>query len=147
MNCAVLSHSVMADSATPWTAVHQAVCPWNSPDKNTIVGCHFLLQGIFLTQGSNPCLLCLLHCRQILYHLSHQGRLNKQYLPPKIFPNLICKCELDTPFPMRREAEMLGAFCSSWLPFTEQAEMEHCVRCLTDIISLPPHYNFIVLSL
>ena len=57
MNCAVLSHSVMADSATPWTAVHQAVCPWNSPDKNTIVGCHFLLQGIFLTQGANPSLL------------------------------------------------------------------------------------------
>ena len=32
------------------------------------VGCHFLLQGIFLTQGLNPCLLCLLHCRLILYH-------------------------------------------------------------------------------
>ena len=34
------------------------------------MGSHFLLQGIFLTQGSN---LGLLHCRQILYHLSHQG--------------------------------------------------------------------------
>ena len=34
------------------------------------VGCHFLLPGIFLTQGSSP---CLLHCRQILYHLSQQG--------------------------------------------------------------------------
>ena len=34
------------------------------------VGCHFLLQGIFPTQGSNP---GLLHCRQTLYHLSHQG--------------------------------------------------------------------------
>ena len=43
---------------------------WNSPSKNTEVGCHFLLQGIFLTQGLNP---DLLHCRQILYHLSHQG--------------------------------------------------------------------------
>jgi len=30
-------------------------------------------RGIFLTQGSNPGLLCLLHCRQILYHLSYQG--------------------------------------------------------------------------
>ena len=38
--------------------------------KNTGVGCHFLLQGIFQIQGSN---LGLLHCRQILYHLSHQG--------------------------------------------------------------------------
>ena len=37
-------------------------CPF--PGKNTGVGCHFLLQGIFLTQGLN---LCLLHCRQILY--------------------------------------------------------------------------------
>ena len=34
------------------------------------MGCHFLLQGIFPTQGSNP---GLLHCRQMLYHLSHQG--------------------------------------------------------------------------
>ena len=42
----------------------------NSPGKNTGVGCHALLQGIFQTQGSNP---GLLHCRQILYHFSHQG--------------------------------------------------------------------------
>ena len=33
----------------------------DSPDKNTGVGCHALLQGIFPTQGSNPHLLCLLH--------------------------------------------------------------------------------------
>ena len=38
---------------------------WDFPGKNTRVGCHFLLQGIFLTQGFN---LCLLHCRWILYH-------------------------------------------------------------------------------
>ena len=44
--------------------------PWNSPGKNTGVGCHSLLQGIFLIQGLN---LGLLHCRQILYCLSHQG--------------------------------------------------------------------------
>ena len=37
--------------------------PWDSPGKNTGVGCHFLLQGIFLTQGSNP---GLPHCRQTL---------------------------------------------------------------------------------
>ena len=41
------------------TAPTRLLCPWNSPGKNTGVGCHFLLQGIFLTQGSNPCLLCL----------------------------------------------------------------------------------------
>ena len=43
--------------------------PLDFPGRDTAVGCHFLLQGIFLTQGSN---LCLLHCRQVLYHLSHQ---------------------------------------------------------------------------
>ena len=37
--------------------------------KNTGVGCHFLLQGVFPTQRSNPHFLCLLHCRQILYLL------------------------------------------------------------------------------
>ena len=46
-------------------------CPWDFPGKNTGVGCHFLLQEIFPTQGLNP---GLLHCRQRLYHLSHQGR-------------------------------------------------------------------------
>ena len=45
------------------------ICPWNAPGKNTEVGSPSLslLQGIFLTQGSNP---GLMHCRQILYPLS-----------------------------------------------------------------------------
>ena len=38
----------------PWTVAHQAPLPWDSPGKNTGVGCHFLLQGIFPTQGWNP---------------------------------------------------------------------------------------------
>ena len=45
-------------------------CLWDFPGKNTGVGCHALLQGIFPTQGSNP---GLQHCGQTLYHLSHQG--------------------------------------------------------------------------
>ena len=52
--------------------------PWNFPGKNTGVVCHFLLQGIFPTQGSNPCLLYLLDFRQILYLLSHQGSPKKK---------------------------------------------------------------------
>ena len=44
--------------------------PWDFPGKSTGVGCHFLLQRIFPTQGSN---LGLPHRRQMLYHLSHQG--------------------------------------------------------------------------
>ena len=41
--------------------------PWDCPGKKTEVGCHALLQGIFLTQGSNP---RLLNCRRIPYSLS-----------------------------------------------------------------------------
>ena len=48
------------------------ICPWDFPGKNTGVGCHFLLQGIFLNQESNP---GLLHCRQILYWLSYERNL------------------------------------------------------------------------
>jgi len=47
--------------------MERLLCPWDSPGKNTRVGCHVLLQGIFLTQRSNP---GILHCRQILYCLN-----------------------------------------------------------------------------
>ena len=47
--------------ATPWTIAHWTPHPWYFSDKNTRVSCHFLLQGIFRTQGSNPRLLHLLH--------------------------------------------------------------------------------------
>ena len=50
---------------TVWTVALPAPHPWDFPGKNAAVGCRFLLQGIFPTQGSNP---CLLHCRWILYH-------------------------------------------------------------------------------
>ena len=45
--------------------------PWDFPGKHTGVGCHFPLQEIFPTQGLNP---GLPHCRQMLYHLSHQRK-------------------------------------------------------------------------
>ena len=52
----------------PWTpGPARLLCPWDSPGKNTGVGCHFLLQGVFLRQGLN---LVLLHYRQILYSLT-----------------------------------------------------------------------------
>jgi len=53
------------DCSLPGSSVHG-----DSPGKNTGVGCHALLQGIFPTQGSN---LGLPYCRQILYCLSYQG--------------------------------------------------------------------------
>ena len=61
-----VSSLVMSDSLWPYGPLSL----WNSPGKNTGVGCHSILQGIFATQGSNP---GCLHCRQILYCLSHQA--------------------------------------------------------------------------
>ena len=50
--------SVVSDSFQPF-GIEPAglLCPWDSPGKNSGVGCHFLLQGIFPTQGLNPSLL------------------------------------------------------------------------------------------
>ena len=59
----VLSNSLRSHGLKP----ARLLCPWNSPGKNTGVGCHSLLQGIFPTQVGLP------PCRQILYHLSHRG--------------------------------------------------------------------------
>ena len=86
----MFNHLVMSDSLQPhglWPA--SLLCPWDFPGKNPGVGCHFLLQGIFLTQESN---LGLLHCRQTPYQLSHEGtikfskeqvvRLNEARDPP-----------------------------------------------------------------
>ena len=60
------SRSVVSDSLPP----HRLYSPWNSPGHNTGVGSLSLLQKIFPTQKSNP---GFLHCRRILYQLSHKG--------------------------------------------------------------------------
>ena len=66
VSCSVVSDSLPPHGLQPT----RLLCPRNSPGKGTGVGCYYLLQGIFPTQGLN---LSLLHCKQILYHLSHQG--------------------------------------------------------------------------
>ena len=55
-----------------------SLCPWNSPGKNTGVGCHFLLQGIFPIQGSNLCFLHLLHWQADFLWLCLLGSLHFQ---------------------------------------------------------------------
>ena len=72
VNCSVMSNSSRPLGLQPARLLY----PWNSPGKNTGVGCHALLQGIFPTQVSNP---GLPHCRQILYQLSHKGSVYKPY--------------------------------------------------------------------
>ena len=59
------------------------LCPWGFPCKNIQVGCHFLLQGIFLTQGSNSHLLHLLHGKRDSLQLSHQRSPYTSLLPSK----------------------------------------------------------------
>ena len=62
--CCAESLSHVRLCTAPWTAAPRLLCPWDSPGKSTGVGCHARLQGIFLTQRSNP---GLPHCRWILY--------------------------------------------------------------------------------
>ena len=62
LSCSVVSDSLQPHGLPP----ARLLCPWDSPDKNTGVDCHFLLQGIFPTQGMN---LGPLHCKLILYCL------------------------------------------------------------------------------
>ena len=70
--CVCVCHSVVYNSL--WShgmlKLSRFLCPWNSLGKNTGLDSHYLIQGVFLTQGSNT---GLQHCRQILYHLNHQG--------------------------------------------------------------------------
>ena len=58
-------HPLSIPKCSPWAYLSMDF--FFFPKKNTGVGCQFLLQGIFLTQGSNPCFLYLLYCRQILF--------------------------------------------------------------------------------
>ena len=73
--------SVMSDSLGPHgLQVTRLFCPWDFPGKNTRVGCHFLLQRIFPTQGLNSCLPSLLLWQVGSLSLSHLGNPN-QCLP------------------------------------------------------------------
>ena len=59
--------------AIPWTVVCQAPLSMGSPSKNTGVGCHFLLEGIFPTQESNLHLCIILHWQADSLPLCHLG--------------------------------------------------------------------------
>ena len=68
----VLSHSVVANCLQPHgLSPARHLCPHNFPGMSIGVSCHFLVQGIFPTQGSNLCLLCLLHWQEDCLPLRH----------------------------------------------------------------------------
>ena len=74
MRVGMLSRSVVTDSLRPHGLQPASLlCPWNSPGRNTGEGCHFFLQGIFQTQGSNSHLLHLLHWQVDSLPLSYLG--------------------------------------------------------------------------
>ena len=106
-----------------------ASCPWDSPGQNSGAGCHFLLPGIFLTQGSTLGLPGLPHCRQVLYppkcitksrcctpetkhnvarqlYLSKVCRNNKAFLYDDFGPIHTFLCEQDDTSKMLRERQM-----------------------------------------
>ena len=94
----LLLSSVVSDSFQPYgLQPARLLCPWDSPGKNTGVGCHFLLQGIFLTQGSNP---HLLHCRRIFFVTELPGKPTLLYecLSSSVFrlPPGLCQPVLST---------------------------------------------------
>ena len=77
------------------------LCPWGFPGNNTGVGCHFLLQGVFLTQGSNPRLFHLLHWQVDSLPLCHLES-------PLVIYNFLAGSK-HRPFP-QRIPQLLGAF-------------------------------------
>ena len=93
------------DCSPPGSSVHG-----DSPGKDTRVGCHVLLQGIFPTQGSNP---GLPHCQQILYHLSHQGS-------PGILEWVAYPISRGSSWPRNQ----IGVFCIAGGFFTHRATRE-----------------------
>ena len=68
--CCLVRLFVTPDLTGPQTLDPKLLCPWDFPGKNTIVGCHFLLQEIFRISGLNPHLLCW---QVDSSPLSHQG--------------------------------------------------------------------------
>ena len=109
------------DCSPPGSSVHG-----HSPGMNTGVGCHPLLRGIFPTQGLN---LGLLHCRQILYRLSHQGS-------PRILQWVAYPFSRRSSWPR----DWAGVFCVAGGFFTSWANRE--ALCPTAFCHFPGNFNF-----
>ena len=87
----MLSRSVTSKSFWPHQQAIRLLCPCNFPGKHTGVGCHFFLLGIFPIQGSNLCLLLLLHRQADSLALCHLWALQMGSVSPNIGMSLSCK--------------------------------------------------------
>ena len=121
-SCLILCNPM--DCSLPGSSVHG-----DSPGKNTGVGCHTLLQGIFPTKGSNP---GLPHCRQILYCLSHQGS-------PRILEWVAYPFSRGTSWPKNqiRVSCIAGGFFTSWA--TREVHNYHYRLTITFGMKLNPN--------
>ena len=95
------------------------LCPWDSPGKNTGVGCHSLLQGIFPTQGLNQHLLYLLHWQAdslpLLYLGSPFAQLSWSKFDPLIRPPFMIPIDPEIHYPLFPSDLILLFFCFlSW---------------------------------
>ena len=110
------------------------LCPWDFPCENTRVGCHFLLQGIFPTQGSNP---HLLHWQAGSLPLSHQEVLLLMMLPLSHFSHvLLCATPrwqpTRLPHPWDSPGKNTGVGCHFLLQCMKvKSESEVTQLCLT----------------
>ena len=119
--CSVLS---LCDSIKP----NRFLCPRDFPDKNTGVGCHFLLQEIFSTQGSNLGLLCLKHWQVDSLPLSHWETHNSSL---ELF-NLCCIFFSVSPFP-KKDMRKKDVILSSWLKIKPQNNYWGLTMCLAGL--------------
>ena len=105
------------------------LCSWDSPGKNTRVGCHTLPQGNFLTQGLNTCLLRLLHCRQVLYHwATREARPNSLPSLCLFYPQAPCGITPAAPGYFPCGHKMLAKRCSLIVQFLiNQQKRDHWV--------------------
>ena len=120
--------------------LHGLYSPWNSLGQNTGVGSLYLLQRFFITQGSNP---DLLHCRWILYHLSHKRS-------PRI-PQWVAY-----PFSSRisQSRNWTGVFCiaggffTNWTISTSTTWKVLIKYVISNICSqaVPSHFIFLIVS-
>ena len=115
---------------TPWTVACQVALSMEFSGKDIRAGCHFLLQGIFPTQGSNPGLLL---CRQILYHLSH-GSCTKicQLFFVCFIQSFNCVLLFATPWTAAHQAPLSFNIARSLLKFMSVASVllyNHLILC------------------
>ena len=118
---------------TLWDSMNYSarqLCPWNSPGKNTEVGCHFLHQGVFPIHGLN---LSLLHCKETLYHLGQQG---SHHIYEKIFfrtlyYTLKCPVIVQKPVSPRNPAENI--FQTGFITSSQHTQMLSYIHYLLTI--------------